>query len=208
MRQPDEDLEVNVLRYPSISPDGARMVFSALGKLYTTDLPDGTPQRLTDADEREYMPSFSPDGRSIAYATWTDTAYGHVKVIPASGGTTRTLSVHPGRYASPTWSNDGMKIAFARGGQGGVELLGDEPHDQDYFEFFWVPSEGGDPQLITTMIPSRLRGFPMRYYPVIAFNPTARDSFSASGSAEPARSSRRRRPSTSVRLDGSTRRDI
>ncbi len=171
MRQPDEDLEVNVLRYPSISPDGARMVFSALGKLYTTDLPDGTPQRLTDADEREYMPSFSPDGRSIAYATWTDTAYGHVKVIPASGGTTRTLSVHPGRYASPTWSNDGMKIAFARGGQGGVELLGDEPHDQDYFEFFWVPSEGGDPQLITTMIPSRLRGFPMRYYPVIAFNP-------------------------------------
>ena len=202
MRQPDDDLEVKVPRYPSISPDGSRMVFSALGKLYIMDLPGGTPQRLTDADEREYMPAFSPDGASIAYVTWTDTDFGHVKVIPTSGGATRTLSAHPGRHSSPAWSNDGTKIAFARGGQGGVELLGDQPHDQDYFELFWVPTEGGDPQLITTMVPSRRRGFPMRYYPVIAFNPGGTRLFfseweGASGPGQPAQSTLQ-----SVRLDG------
>jgi Tol biopolymer transport system component len=58
------------------SPDGSRIAFSALDRLYVMDLPDGTPQRLTSANVGEFHPVWSPDGASIAYVTWDD-AEGH-----------------------------------------------------------------------------------------------------------------------------------
>ncbi len=36
---------------PSISPDGERVAFSALGRIWVMDLPNGTPRRLTDEDD-------------------------------------------------------------------------------------------------------------------------------------------------------------
>ena len=35
--------------------------------------------------EGEFMPAWSPDGRSIVYTTWTTTG-GHIKRVPAAGG--------------------------------------------------------------------------------------------------------------------------
>ncbi|HKJ02497.1 MAG TPA: hypothetical protein VJ997_08585, partial [Longimicrobiales bacterium] len=49
------------------SPDGSRMAFAAMDKLYVMDYPDGTPQRLTDTGDGiiEAQPTWSPDGRQI-----------------------------------------------------------------------------------------------------------------------------------------------
>ena len=67
------------------SPDGKLLVFSAMNRLYVKEYPNGAPRLLTQgsaANEGEFMPSWSPDGRSIVYVTWTTTG-GHIKRVAA-----------------------------------------------------------------------------------------------------------------------------
>ena len=44
--------DVKQLRWVTVSPDGSRVVYSALGHLYLKELPAGAPHRLTRADDR------------------------------------------------------------------------------------------------------------------------------------------------------------
>src|SRR5256884_9487102 len=66
------DVLVKQIRDASPSPDGKRLAFSALDKLYVMDLPGGTPRRLTGDSVHEQVPAWSPDRQWIAYVTWTD----------------------------------------------------------------------------------------------------------------------------------------
>ncbi|MGE3168777.1 MAG: amidohydrolase family protein [Pyrinomonadaceae bacterium] len=103
-----------LIRYPTISPDGKRVAFTAFNRIYTKELPDGRPSRLTGSDDGEFMPAWSPDGNSIAYVTWSR-AGGHIYSIPASGGNARRLTSASAFYSYPTYSPDGTKIAFVTG---------------------------------------------------------------------------------------------
>ncbi len=55
-----------------------------MNRLYVMDLPSGdaAPADAADHDaaEGEFMPAWSPDGRSIVYVTWTTTG-GHIKRV-------------------------------------------------------------------------------------------------------------------------------
>ncbi|WP_345682417.1 hypothetical protein [Novipirellula caenicola] len=52
-----------------LSPDGETLVFSSAdGVLYLYDIAESTATRLTDTDRIEGYPSFSPDGKRIAFA--------------------------------------------------------------------------------------------------------------------------------------------
>ncbi|HQZ96511.1 MAG TPA: hypothetical protein PLP21_09350 [Pyrinomonadaceae bacterium] len=112
----DDSSTVNarLIRYPAISPDGKRVAFTAFSKLYTMDLAGGTPKRLTTSDEGEFMPTWSPDGKNIAYVTWTN-AGGHIYSISAEGGNARKLTTAAAYYSSPVYSPDGSKIVFITG---------------------------------------------------------------------------------------------
>ena len=78
------------------------------------DLPSGTPRRLTSGTEGEFMPAWSPNGRSIAYVTWTGQG-GKIYSISADGGTPQALTSKPAFYSYPTYSPDGSKIVFITG---------------------------------------------------------------------------------------------
>ncbi|MFM7777167.1 MAG: amidohydrolase, partial [Alphaproteobacteria bacterium] len=54
-------------RFVSVSPDGRRVVFESLGKLYAKQLPNGAPVRLTQTrgQEMELFPSWSRDGQRL-----------------------------------------------------------------------------------------------------------------------------------------------
>jgi Tol biopolymer transport system component len=59
--------------------------------------------------------SISPDGRSIVYVECCDER--RIRVVPASGGTARTLAptfVRSGGMPRPTWSADGRAVLFTR----------------------------------------------------------------------------------------------
>jgi Tol biopolymer transport system component/imidazolonepropionase-like amidohydrolase len=114
-------VRARLIRWPTLSPDGKRVVFSAMNRLYMMELPNGTPRLLTSASgstpgtsEGEFMPTWSPDGQSIVFVTWTATG-GHIKRVPASGGSPQTLTGDEGYYLDPAFTPDGSKIVFIRG---------------------------------------------------------------------------------------------
>lgn len=112
-------VRARLIRWPSLSPDGTRLVFSALNRVYVMDLPAGTPRLLTPAPpatapEGEFMPVWSPDGSSITYVTWTTTG-GHIKRVSSSGGTPATLTPHEGYYLDPVYTPDGRQLVFIAG---------------------------------------------------------------------------------------------
>ncbi len=108
------EVRARLVRWPRLSPDGTRLVFSALNHLYAMDYPSGTPRRLTTADEGEFMPTWTPDGQAVVYATWTSTG-GHIKRVPAAGGVSQTLTAHEGYYLDPVVTPDGARVAFLAG---------------------------------------------------------------------------------------------
>lgn len=143
-----DTLQAKIVRWPVESPDGKRLVFSALGHLYGMDLPSGQPRRLTTTTDLEYAPAFSPDGKQITFTTWNDTTGGFVWVMPSSGGAARKLTSTPGQYVNPSFSPDGTKVVFTRGSgswfrEGGLA-------DELWMELMWVPVKGGEPTLITS----------------------------------------------------------
>ncbi|MBY0491120.1 MAG: amidohydrolase family protein [Gemmatimonadaceae bacterium] len=113
----DDAITAKFYRWPSTSPDGRRIAFQALGRVYVQDGATGAPRRLTAAgfSPLEFAPAWSPDGRTISFVTWDDTARGHVWKVPATGGTPTRVSKEPGDYTDPVWSADGRFVVVARG---------------------------------------------------------------------------------------------
>lgn len=116
-----ENFEAKMIRQAMTSPDGNTLVFHAAGYLYTKDLPDGKPKRLTNNEEWEYAPAFSPDGKYMAYTTWSDAEMGTVKLRDVASGATKNVTKEKGYYHTPRFSPDGKQIAYQKGG-GSTEL--------------------------------------------------------------------------------------
>jgi Tol biopolymer transport system component len=101
--------DARMVRNAVVSPDGSRVVFEVAGRLYTKDLPDGEPRRLTShvGERFEYFPAWSPDGRRVAFIAWTDRELGHVHSVAARGGRSSRLTQRPGHLRAPRYSSDG-----------------------------------------------------------------------------------------------------
>ncbi len=107
-----ESFKSHVIRHARTSPDGKLLAFNAAGHLYVKKLPDGKPERLTDSDDLEFEPSFSPDGKSIVYVTWNDEERGAIMKISVKGGEPQKLTEEKGIYRAPVYSPDGKMIIF------------------------------------------------------------------------------------------------
>jgi Tol biopolymer transport system component/imidazolonepropionase-like amidohydrolase len=107
-------VKARLIRYPALSPDGSRVVFSAFNKLYVMGLPSGAPQRLTNLTVGEFMPAWSPDGRYVAFTTWSREG-GHIYRVAASGGAPEQLTRRAAYYSYPVYAPDNTKIVFTSG---------------------------------------------------------------------------------------------
>jgi Tol biopolymer transport system component/imidazolonepropionase-like amidohydrolase len=146
-RVDDGPLTVHQMRWTNQSPDGKRIAFSAVGKIWAMDLPDGKARRLTNSDAREYEPTFSPDGKWIAYVTWSDADGGELWKIPATGGNRTRITAVAGYYSSPQWSPDGTKLLYVMGSRHGW-LAGKE---DDIREIRWVAANGGESHTVVKL---------------------------------------------------------
>ncbi len=71
----------------------------------------GAIRRLTDHSARDYSPSWSPDGRHIAFYSDRD-GNRQIYVMDSDGSNLRRLTDHWADDYSPSWSPDGRHIAF------------------------------------------------------------------------------------------------
>ncbi|MEE2566603.1 amidohydrolase family protein [Hyphobacterium marinum] len=111
-----DTFQTQMPRFAQVSPDGSRVVFESLGRLYVMNASGGTPQRLTrsNSDEREFFPSWSRDGSQIVFVTWSDAELGSIRTVSARGGNSRAVTSDPGHYRRPQFSPDGRTIVFEK----------------------------------------------------------------------------------------------
>ena len=79
--------------------------------IYAIDADGSGLVRLTDDPVADFDPSWSPDGRRIAYRR-EDEKSGQIYVMDADGSQQRNLTRGRGLDYSPAWSPDGTRIAF------------------------------------------------------------------------------------------------
>ncbi len=116
-----DSFETKIPRGAVVSPDGNRVVFETLGKLWVKAMAGGEPRRLTnDADAMEAYPTWSPDGKTIAYVRWTDAGLGSIQTVGANGGAGRAVTKAAGHYARPRFAPDGKTIVFEKGSGGNL----------------------------------------------------------------------------------------
>ena len=94
-----------VVRAPSLSPDGNYVVFSWTGDtrdnpdLYVQHIGSGEPLRLTTDPRNDYSPSWSPDGRSIAFLRGPAAGISEIRLIAPLGGVDRKIADIEPRFA-------------------------------------------------------------------------------------------------------------
>jgi dipeptidyl aminopeptidase/acylaminoacyl peptidase len=76
------------------------------------DRPAGDPRPLTSADVSSGEPSFSPDGRRLAFTRKADHGKAQLHVMPLDGGEAQKLTELPLGVFDPKWLPDGKGIVF------------------------------------------------------------------------------------------------
>ncbi|MGA2831700.1 MAG: PDZ domain-containing protein [Terracidiphilus sp.] len=99
----------------NLSPSGARAVFEAHGEIFTVPAEKGDTRNLTQTSGvAERDPSWSPDGKTIAYFSDASGEY-QLYLHDQTGFKTPTvidLGPEPSFFYSPTWSPDSKHIVY------------------------------------------------------------------------------------------------
>jgi Tol biopolymer transport system component len=97
---------------PQISPVGSRIAFQLNRDVTVLDLATRATRRLTFDPQNGMGPTWSPDGRRIAFVT-TRNGSAELFTMNADGSDQKVaVSMADGNAIDPRWSPDGSKIAF------------------------------------------------------------------------------------------------
>ena len=133
------------MRYPAISPDGSKIAFSYQGDIYYVPAAGGEAVRLTTTADYDTQPVWSPDGRTIAFAS---DRFGGMDIftVGIEGGKAVRLTTHSGVETPLAFSPDGQWIYFSAAIQ--------DPASSALWSGSWltelyrIPVTGGRPEQI------------------------------------------------------------
>ncbi len=121
-----------LLQHPTIS--ATQIAFVYAGNLWIVPREGGSATRLTSGVGAVGYPSFSPDGKEIAFSA-NYNANGDVYIISAAGGEPRRLTYHPAPDLVAGWTRDGKNVLFTS----------NRNSTDTYSRLFTIPREGGFP---------------------------------------------------------------
>lgn len=114
MLKPKLESVGKLVQYLSLSPDGNRVLIEARGDLFSVPAENGFVKDLTQTSGvAERFPSWSPDGKSVAY--WSDESGEYELWImePDKENSAKKLTNYGAGFRyHPFWSPDSKKIAF------------------------------------------------------------------------------------------------
>ncbi|MEE2680860.1 MAG: S41 family peptidase [Planctomycetota bacterium] len=135
--------DVDLPRYPSVSPDGTEVVFSWRGDLWLVPIEGGDARRLTVHPGVDSRSDWSPDGREIAFESDRD-GYRNIWVVNADGSGVRQV----------VQSDRSAILSDYGAGPGGTDepmITYDSRHEGDFYRSsrpYQVSASGGVPERV------------------------------------------------------------
>lgn len=143
------------LRYSSISPDGQNIAFSYKGDLYLVPSSGGEAKLLTFHEAYDFRPIWSPDSKTIAFASDRFGNADIYKISVEGGKATRLTFFSRGEYPT-SFTPDGKHILFS-------SVIMDDPNNVEFpngslDELYMISVDGGrEKQVLST--PARYANF-------------------------------------------------
>ncbi len=99
------------MRYPAISPDGQQIAFTYKGNIYVVAATGGLAKCITPAESYDVAPIWSPDSKSLAYAS---DRYGNYDIftVSANGGASKRITTNSAKEYPHAFSPDGKQIYY------------------------------------------------------------------------------------------------
>lgn len=94
------------------SPDGRTLAVDLQGSIWTLPAAGGAATRITDIFNDARQPTFSPDGKWIAFFAYRDGGYDLWAIAP-DGTNQHKLTWGAFDDREPAWSHDGSRVAFS-----------------------------------------------------------------------------------------------
>lgn len=132
---------------PAISPNGNTVVYGYMGNLYRVNLDGGVATPLTTGKDYNTRPVWSPDGKTIAFASDRSGNF-DVYVMSADGGIPTQLTFNSANDYPYDFTKDGTKVLFGSGHEAPASSVR-FPGPGYFLNMYTVPVNGGRHLLVS-----------------------------------------------------------